>query len=56
MINVECECGKSIPVEKIETDLMNEDYTPVTVQCECGERYEVSLHMSFLGKDKGVTL
>ncbi len=52
-IEVECICGRSVPVEGIETTLMNEDYKPVEVTCKCGERYRVKLHMDILGKKKG---
>lgn len=51
-VNVECQCGKSVPVEGLKTDLENEDWEPVKVTCSCGERYLVELRMSFLGKKK----
>lgn len=51
-ISVECQCGESVPVREIKTELWNEDWSPVTVTCKCGERYKVELHMSFLGKKK----
>jgi hypothetical protein len=49
-IEVDCNCGRMVPVEGIETTLSNEDFTPVKVTCKCGEQYEVSLRMSILGK------
>lgn len=50
-ITIDCQCGKLVPVEGLDDTLQDEDYSPVFVNCECGERYEVMLHMNFLGKE-----
>lgn len=48
MIYVECACGKSIYVKDIQKELFNEDWHPVEVECECGGKYRVHLHMDIL--------
>ena len=49
-LTVECSCGKSVEVSNIPDELHNEDWSPVEVKCQCGEKYVVHVHMDILGK------
>lgn len=50
-LTIDCICGAMIPVEDLPYELHDEDtiYTPV-ITCKCGERYQVSLGLSLMGK------
>jgi len=52
-LTIDCICGRMVPVKELDDELHDEDtrYTD-TITCVCGERYQVHIGMSCLGKEK----